>query len=187
MWFQWPPKAASHLSSKDPSTQFPTLYALTSRHVEQVRYPDGIVQLERSLKAFVSRDARMIKGYFSFLKRFSSTRDELQKQAQATQADIGGPSAKGLETPDDYPAHVHQTLYEIVKKYSQCCCAVSGVLPSPLKRHDGRLRLKENFQTSDDDVVFDAVFSRTPQREPNDRVEWQHLQFHIARYLSEPC
>jgi hypothetical protein len=184
---QWPPKAVLNIDSKDVSERFPALKALTSRDPEHIREFDGIIELENSLKAFVSSDANRVKRYFSFLGSFSSTDDQLQTQRETTQANTYGQSAKDHETPDDYPAHVHKTFYKTVKKYSQCCCVVPGGQPDCLKWHEGRLRLKENFQSKDDHVVFDVVLSRYPPLVSTNAIEWQHLQFHIPKYiLSKP-
>ncbi|RSL41864.1 hypothetical protein CEP53_012505 [Fusarium sp. AF-6] len=69
-----------------------------------------------------------------------------------------------------------------MKKYTQCCCStVSGIGSGFSGRHEGKLRLKENFETRDDHVLFDIALSRIPSEDSYHEVEWQHLQFHVSR------
>ncbi|RSL74845.1 hypothetical protein CEP51_011412 [Fusarium floridanum] len=169
----------------DLSDQFPTLSSLLENEPRRPWELDPIPGVQASLKAFVSSDEAMIKRYFSFLKRFSSTEKDSKKHAEANQTfqtDISGKSAATLEPPNDYPAHVHEAFYKIMKKYTQCCCStVSGIGSGFSGRHEGKLRLKENFETREDHVLFDIVLSRIPSEDSYHEVEWQHLQFHVSR------
>ena len=150
-----------------------------------------------SLKAFLSNDLmannrrtrpgqdkpkNWVRSYFAFLETFLSTKDEFETQAQEAHAVIAARSAKDVEAPDDFPAHVYETFYKTLKKYSQCCCNPSGAQLGALQ-HQGKLLLKEKAQIKDDDVIFDTVFSRAPQRLSAGDVEWQHLRFHISVYI----
>jgi len=161
--------------------------------------------IEASLKAFVSTDlgpggkelnplkhARSrwsstrtplspVRKYFAFLESFSETTEQAQAQVQITQATMAGSSARDIETPTDFPAHVHKTLYNLLRKYSQCCCGSYGTLASAPRRHQGRLRLKETVHTVENNVLFDAVFSRSPRDGSAGGTEWQQLQFQIPR------
>lgn len=152
--------------------------------------------IENSLKAFVWTDLMPktrsrnyatqpkshVKKYFAYLEIFSTTKDQPESETQAVQATIAGRSAKDIETPGDVPAHVHQTLYNfLVKKYSKCCCAPSETQPSLSHRHRARLRLKEIAQITEDNAVFDTVFSRASRKDSAHSVEWQHVQFQIPR------
>ena len=187
---------------QEQTNRFPMLNALKSwRPVED---SDLVDMIAISLKAFVSTDLGTgsggpkndrrinprhgtgksngyVRSYFAFLESFSSTRGQAESEAQAIQANIAGRPAKDVVTPGDFPAHVHKTLYSIIKKYSLCCCPPSGAQTSSLRQHEGRLRLKENVQVTDDHVVFDTIFSKNPRESSAHGVEWQHLQFHIPR------
>lgn len=130
----------------------------------------------------VKKSKSYVRDYLDFLKNFSSTTNEPGSDAQANQTRIAGRSAKDAETPSDFPAHVHETLFNIlIKKYSQCCCARAGAPTGPLRQHEGSLKLRENIQIINDHVVFDIVLSRSPRDCSVRGVEWQHLQFHIPR------
>jgi hypothetical protein len=161
--------------------------------------------IEASLKAFVSTDLRpdgkelnptkhvssrwsgtktplsLVRKYFAFLESFSETKEQAQTQVQITQAAMAGSSARDVETPSDLPAHVHKTLYNLVRKYSQCCCGSYGTLAGAPRQHQGRLRLKETVHIVENNVLFDTVFSRSPRDGPAGGTEWQQLQFQIPR------
>lgn len=122
---------------------------------------------------------RRVERYYSFLEGFASVKDQSRVQAEEAQADHATTPMRDISSPDDYPAHVHKTFYKIMENYSRCCC---GGLPAPPRQHEGRLRLRERSRINDNDVVFDTVFSRAPNRHP-EAVEWQHLQFHICLYV----
>ncbi|KAK1830614.1 hypothetical protein QBC39DRAFT_383096 [Podospora conica] len=121
-----------------------------------------------------------VRNYFAFLETFSSTRDEPRSNARTEQANLARRSAKDLDTPSDFPSHVHKTLFSILtRKYSQCCCTRTDTPTSASRHHEGRLKLRENIQITDQHVVFDTVLSRRPPDCSMPSVEWQHLQFQI--------
>ncbi|KAK4168330.1 hypothetical protein QBC43DRAFT_310098 [Cladorrhinum sp. PSN259] len=197
--FMCPPQAIRNLNTYDKASRFPILSAL------QLDEDSDIVDMiSTSLKAFVFSDITAdsgknsqwtssqhsnhkkssksyVQSYFAFLKSFSSTKDQVETAAQETQADIAGRSAKDVEIPDDFPAHVHKALYTIIKKYSRCCCAQSGGQYDMSRHHEGRLRLQENAQFTDEHAIFDTVFSRNPHGSSAHSIEWQHLQFQIPK------
>ena len=115
--------------------------------------------------------------------RIVKSTDEGEKLAEAVgkgkrpgeSVNNGEPLAEYLDAPEYCPAYVHDTLYEIMKKYTQCC------------RHDGRLQLKENIQMIGDDVLFDGSFSRVPPENSGNEIEWQHLQFRVSRVSVNSC
>lgn len=199
---QRPVEVIDDLNLGQPNCPFPILCAL------QVWTPgdDSALasMIEASLKAFVSTDlgtdgkqvnhtknfgSRLssakkplspVRKYFAFLESFSETKGLAETQAQATQANIAGRSAREIETPSDFPAHVHKTLYNVLmKKHAQCCCGSSVTLVGAIPRHQGRLKLKETVQILEDNVVFDTVFSRSPRNNSARRTEWQQLQFQV--------
>jgi hypothetical protein len=194
---QWSPEAIQNFRpEKGGFLQFPVLDAL------KLWLPGQDSELAKeiasSLKAFLSSDLiagkmhtkpgqgkpkSLVRNYFAFLETFLSTReDESETQVQEAYAAIAARPAKDVEAPDDFPAHVHKTFYKTLKRYSQCCCSGPGAKLGALQ-HQGKLLLKEKTQIQDDDVVFDTVFSRPPQRSSAGDVEWQHLQFRISMYI----
>jgi hypothetical protein len=194
---QWPPEAIQKFRpEKGGFLQFPVLNAL------KLWLPGQDSELAKeiasSLKAFLSSDLiagkrhtkpgqgkpkSLVRNYFAFLETFLSTReDESETRVQEAHAAIAARPAKDVEAPDDFPAHVHETFYKTLKRYSQCCCSGPGANLGALQ-HQGKLLLKEKTQIQDDDVVFDTVFSRPAQRNSAGDVEWQHLRFHISMYI----
>jgi hypothetical protein len=192
---QWSPEAILNFRLENGSLlRFPVLNALKLWLPGQDS--DLAEEIALSLKTFLSSDLMagkihtksgqgksksLVRNYFAFLETFLSTRDGFETQVQEAHAAIAARSAKDVEALDDFPAHVHETFYKTLKKYSQCCCSRPGAQLSPL-HHQGKLLLKEKTQVKDDDVIFDTVFSRPPQRDSAGDVEWQHLQFHISMY-----
>ena len=193
---QRPPQAIEVLTSHAKASQFPILSALQPWKVGEDS--DIVDMISSSLKAFVSSDMTASSGknsqlpssqgsnpkssersyvqsYFGFLESFSSTQDQVETTAQAIQADIAGRSAKDLEIPDDLPARAHKTLQTIINGYTRCRCAQHGA------QHEGRLKLRENAQITDEHAIFDTVFSRNPYRSSAHGVEWQHVQFQIPK------
>ncbi|RMJ09255.1 hypothetical protein CDV36_011131 [Fusarium kuroshium] len=80
--------------------QFPTLSSLLENEPRRPWELDPTPKVQASLKAFVSSDEAMIKRYFSFLKRFSSTEKDSKKHAEANQTfqtDISGKTQAGLK------------------------------------------------------------------------------------------
>ncbi|KAF5535540.1 thermostable alkaline protease precursor [Fusarium mexicanum] len=176
----WPPREVHVSDDAEFAVQFPTLNALlqhaSQEHKTWQLESDLVPKIEKSLKAFIAIKKITLKRYFSFLEGFSSTKKHVKQNAEAIRTDISTNSGLILETPNDYPNHVLQAFYNISRRYLQCCNPVEQIC---VGRHDGKLRLKENFQTSGDNVVFDTVLSRVPPN--NVGVEWQHLQFHVPR------
>ncbi|KAF4448159.1 hypothetical protein F53441_8394 [Fusarium austroafricanum] len=176
------PREVIKTEDKKFSNRFPTLSALlknASLECEPWRVEGNLIaKVETSLRAFVSNEKPTIKRYFDFLKSFSSTKEHIKKNAEVIRTDISGKSRAALEAPNDYPAHVLEAFYNVLRRYAESCCPVE---PICLGRHDGKLRLKENFQTRDDNVLFDTVLSRIPPHSTGHGIEWQHLQFHVAR------
>ena len=123
-----------------------------------------------------------VERYLRFLERFASTKNQPREQAEAAQEGIAASNVRGADTPNDYPTHVHTAFHAVVQHYSRCACAVA---PLGAMNHEARLKLRETIKVKDDDFVFDTVFSRNPtgQEAP---VEWQHLQFRVLRYNTNP-
>jgi len=164
------------------------VYAIGSKTLEQLSDGGLRDRLESSLKLFIfTGNRRHKRRYFSFLETFASSEGQPWDHEQATEAYLASRSAKDLDTPDDYPFHVRETFWKVLKRYSQCGCTDPVQSQVSSNRHDSRLRLMEKFESNDEDVIFDTVFSRTSDIGQGNDVEWQHLQFHISRYPLRPC
>lgn len=149
-------------------------------------HTDGNTKQGNRAKAFSSRVSSAktppspVRKYLAFLKSFSETKRLVETQVQTTDSNNAARSAKDIDTPSDFPAHVHKTLFKLLmKKYSQCCCTSSVIAAGGIRRHRGRLRLKETVKIHEDNVVFDTVFSKSPHVDTATKTEWQQLQFEI--------
>lgn len=162
------------------SLPFPTLDAIVSGSVAHRERAKKRVQV--GLATFASADPKTVDKYCSNLQRFTASRREGEEEvSDATQQGVGR-LKKPLEMPEEYPAHVNQSLYEALYLHSSCTCSDTEDLNRHSKQHWGRLRLKGRFQSLDDHILFDTHFSAGPSTiVPNDNVCWRHFRLHVSR------
>lgn len=149
-------------------------------------HTNGNTKQGNHTKAFSSRVSSAktppsrVRKYLAFLESFSETKGLVETQAQTTDSNNAARSAKDIDTLSDFPAHVHKTLFKLLmKNYSQCCCTSSVIAAGGIRRHRGRLRLKETVKIHEDNAVFDTVFSKSPHVDAATKTEWQQLQIEI--------
>lgn len=159
---------------------FPTLDAIVSHPVDNSERAIKRVQL--GLATFASAHPTLVNKYFINLQVFTiSRREGGEEVSDAPQQEVEQPE-KPLETPEEYPAHVLQSLYAALHLHSSCTCSDTEDLNRHSKQHWGRLRLKVRFQCLDDHILFDTHFSTGPSIiVPSDKVCWQQLRLHVSR------
>ena len=157
------------------SSRFPTLNAI-------VDYPATVEKIvQHGLAAFVSEHPKLLKDYLRNLESFSKPRYKDFEGVTSAPEESVRRAIRPFKTPDEYPAHVNQSLYAILHRHSPCTCLDPENREGIFKQHWGRLRLKGRFQTSNNYILFDLLFSTTPI--PRDKVRWQQLELHVSRYL----
>lgn len=177
--YKWSNNGGYRLSNAH-SSSFPTLDAIVSHSVDVRECAKKRVQL--GLAMFASAHPKTVDSYYSNLQRFTASRREGGEEvSDAPQQAVGRPK-KPLEMPEEYPAHVNQSLYAALHLHSSCTCSDTDDLNRHSKQHWRRLRLKGRFQCLDDHILFDTHFSAGPSTiAPNDKVRWQQLRLHVSR------
>lgn len=86
-----------------------------------------------------------------------------------------------IESPDEYPAIVNETLYATLVQHSTCTCP-SGNEACASQEHWARLRLGAKTSMAQNHVVFDMFVSAAPTSQCIHETAWQHLRFQIPKY-----
>ncbi|OBS26151.1 hypothetical protein FPOA_00094 [Fusarium poae] len=183
----YPRRNLSHTSP----IPFPTLNSLVSANLitdnPSAADRELINGVKESIISFVSGPKNITGNFFRLLRSFSDTRKQARRQAESIRRCAGIQQAHGgtktIQPVEDetYPKHVYDTLYRTLQKHAKCRCILPGQSPSALGSHLGRLELKGNIPTMEDDFLFHTVFSKQGLLQVFDNLQWQHLQFIVPR------
>ncbi|KAL7797031.1 hypothetical protein V8C43DRAFT_277981 [Trichoderma afarasin] len=166
---------------KAPVHRFPTLKIVVTAYSLQTPLSaldiETLYKIEKSVESFVLERPKITGPYFKFLKSFVEVKDQAKKHAESAQRDA---RKTKLDEDENYPRHVYDTLYRAINKYAECCCGLPNSTP---RKHWGRLELKANFGTTNNEILFHTVFSKKGLRlsEYDEQIEWQHLQLRVPR------
>ncbi|KAI8281719.1 putative subtilisin [Colletotrichum sp. SAR 10_98] len=109
----------------------------------------------------------LAEQYFKNLSRFSEA-------ILASDNRRNGINKTGSKSAaDEYPMHVNDELYTILKTYSLCTCVSNH--NSRRSRHYARLRLQDKIVEIEENIAFEMLFSESPTTCHH----WQHLQIRV--------
>lgn len=124
------------------------------------------------------------------LKSFNRTEEQAKKDAKQAQQQTQKrgktweAESKTLADEDEsHPVRIYDIIRRFVQKFAICHCDSLHPDPKAPKRHWGRLELKEKLSTSDDNIIFHAVFSKKGSVDSVEAIEWQHLRLHVSRQV----
>ncbi|KAI3325795.1 hypothetical protein HD806DRAFT_491247 [Xylariaceae sp. AK1471] len=163
----------------EPSARFPML----NRLLEQRETPYEVAQ---SLKKFASIP-KNTQPLMELLRGFDRTQEQARRDAKQAQQQIEGRESqrdwekKRLDEDESYPQRVYDMVRRFVQTFRACHCDLPHSYPKAPKRHWGRLELRERLSTTNDDILFHAVFSKKGSVDFVDTIKWQHLQLHVPR------
>lgn len=139
------------------------------------------MKVRQALVAFASASNRVRASYLSTFNQFLETKHHEVGNTSTSHATDKNSTTDPANVPVEYPSDVYHRLYSTLRNHSLCTCSLQNSEDSQSLKHFAGLRLVDNIRISDNNVVFDAVFSTTLVMPSGDSVCWQQLRILTPR------
>ncbi|PTB65485.1 subtilisin-like protein [Trichoderma citrinoviride] len=176
---KWPPSFA--IKGAVASHPFPFLYAMTQQPSSNTG--EVLRNLAATILRFASSSGPYVGNFLSNLETFVSRADSNShaREHDRGQSNQSLPNSL-IESPDEYPSIINETLYATLSQHSRCHCPGDDESYT-YREHWARLRLGAKPFVTRNHVVFDILFSAAPARSHILEALWQHLRLQIPKFL----
>ncbi|KAI5460318.1 hypothetical protein BGZ63DRAFT_424828 [Mariannaea sp. PMI_226] len=132
------------------------------------------IKLSHAMAEFVSSGGDKVGNFLSHLQKLVPRKYAKEPSNEKISHNV-------IESPDEYPEDVNKALYSTLSQHFQCRCHAAIESCSPLE-HWARLRLGASVPVTEDQVMFDMLFSAAPSIHCLNETIWQHLRFQVPRH-----
>lgn len=133
-------------------------------------------QVQKGILAFANENSFVRDQFFKNLDQFAKRAIAKDHQEK--------PVGSKASVPDDYPAHVNATLYEVLRDHSSCTCTILDPThgnSARVQRHPGRLKLRADMVKENGGIAFEMLLSASPRADDY----WQDLQVTVVMYETQ--
>ncbi|KAI9869218.1 MAG: hypothetical protein M1813_000006 [Trichoglossum hirsutum] len=179
-WPVKPPINERHNSRDTEIVKFPALQAVLQPS------PGTRSALRIALADFASSGGPKVRKLCANLDGFAGAH-RTKAQIPNASACVDRHQVEQIVPPKEYPSLVNELMYNTLLQHSRCTCSSSNGEFCAIQKHWARLRLVDKVRFTQEDVLFDVLFSAAPASLSQVVfMRWQHLRFQVPRHVRFP-